>query len=118
MLSLRYCIASYVRNQPVIISARDLTLELLGGRIAPLHTAGSYTRELLYWDMHMFICHYAVAFFFFMSTFMYAVTQFHSSTVTVNAENVGGTTPGVRVTWNITIPPEWVASVRVEFRTS
>ena len=30
----------------------------------------------------------------------------------------GSTTPGVRVTWNTTLPPECVASVRVEFRTS
>ena len=50
---------------------------------------------------------------------MHAVTQFHFRTVTVlNAESVGGSTPGVRVTWNTTVPPECVASVRVEFRTS
>ena len=29
-----------------------------------------------------------------------------------------GPTPAVRVTWNTTVPPECVASVRVEFRTS
>ena len=49
---------------------------------------------------------------------MHAVTQFHFSIVTVNAESVGGSTPGVRVTWNTTVPPECVASVRVSFRTS
>ena len=49
---------------------------------------------------------------------MHAVTQFHFFTVTVSAESVGGTTPGARVTWNTTIPPECVAAVRVEFRTS
>ena len=49
---------------------------------------------------------------------MNTVFQFHSSTITVNAESVGGSTPGVRVTWNITLPPECVTSVRVEFRTS
>ena len=32
--------------------------------------------------------------------------------------HVGGTIPGVRVTWSTTVPPECVASVRVEFRTS
>ena len=49
---------------------------------------------------------------------MHAVTQFHLSTVTVSAESVGGPTPGARVNWNTTVPPECVASVRVEFRTS
>ena len=29
-----------------------------------------------------------------------------------------GPTPSVRVTWNTTVPPQCVASVRVEFRTS
>ena len=61
------------------------------------------------------VCHC----FFFMSTFMHAVTPFHFFTVnTVSAESVGGSTPGARVTWNTTVPPECVASVRVEFRTS
>ena len=49
---------------------------------------------------------------------MHAVTQFHFSTVTASAESVGGSTPGARVTWNTTVPPECVTSVRVEFRTS
>ena len=49
---------------------------------------------------------------------MLAVTQFHFRNVTVSAEIVGGSTPGVRVTWNTTVPTECVASVRVEFRTS
>ena len=31
---------------------------------------------------------------------------------------MGGTTPGVRVTWSTTVPPECVTSVRVEFRKS
>ena len=31
---------------------------------------------------------------------------------------MGGSTPGVRVTWNTTVPPECVTSVTVEFRTS
>ena len=34
----------------------------------------------------------------------------------MSAESVGGSTPGVRVTWNTTIPPECVASVAVNFR--
>ena len=29
-----------------------------------------------------------------------------------------GSTPGARVTWRTTVPPECVTSVRVEFRTS
>ena len=49
---------------------------------------------------------------------MHAAAQFYFSTVTVSAESVGGSTPGVRVTWNTTLPPECVTSVRVEFRTS
>ena len=49
---------------------------------------------------------------------MHAAVQFHKRYVTVSAESVGGSTPGVRVTWNITLPPECVTSVRVEFRTS
>ena len=31
---------------------------------------------------------------------------------------MGGSTPGARVTWNTTVPPECVTSVTVEFRTS
>ena len=50
---------------------------------------------------------------------MHAAVQFYHRTVTtVNAESVGGSTPGVRVTWNTTLPPECVASVRVELRLS
>ena len=49
---------------------------------------------------------------------MHAVNQFHFHTVTVGAESVGGSTPGARVTWSTTVPPECVTSVRVEFRTS
>ena len=48
---------------------------------------------------------------------MHAVTQFYFRTVNVSAEHVGGSTPGARVTWNTTVPPECVTSVRVEFRT-
>ena len=49
---------------------------------------------------------------------MHAAAQFSLFTVTASAESVGGPTPAARVTWNTTIPPECVASVRVEFRTS
>ena len=35
----------------------------------------------------------------------------------MNAESVNGPTPAARVTWNTTVPPQCVASVRVEFRT-
>ena len=45
--------------------------------------------------------------------------QFSLSTITVSAENVRGfSTPAARVTWNTTAPPQCVASVRVDFRTS
>ena len=49
---------------------------------------------------------------------MHAAIQFSLSTVTASAESVDGPTPAVRVTWNTTVPPQCVASVRVEFRTS
>ena len=52
------------------------------------------------------------------SASMHAAGQFVLSTVTVSAESVDGPTPAARVTWNTTAPPECVASVRVEFRTS
>ena len=39
-------------------------------------------------------------------------------TVTARAESVDDSTPAVRVTWNITAPPECVASVRVDIRTA
>ena len=34
------------------------------------------------------------------------------------AESVDGSTPGVRVTWSTTLPPDCVTSVRVNFRTT
>jgi len=49
---------------------------------------------------------------------MHADVEFADLTVTVSAERVDGSTPGARVTWSTTVPPECVASVRVEFRTS
>ena len=36
----------------------------------------------------------------------------------MSAESVNGSTPGARVTWNTTAPPECVAAVRVVFRSS
>ena len=36
----------------------------------------------------------------------------------MSAESVGGSTPGARVTWSTTAPPECVAAVRVVFRSS
>ena len=47
-----------------------------------------------------------------------AASQFALSTVTINAEIMDGPTPGVRVTWSTTAPPQCVMSVRVEFRNS
>ena len=49
---------------------------------------------------------------------MHAAAQFTLPTVTVSAESVDGSTPAARVTWNTTVPPECVASVTVQFRTS
>ena len=49
---------------------------------------------------------------------MHAVFQFNNFEVNASAKSVGGSIPGVRVTWSTTIPPECVVSVRVEFRTN
>ena len=49
--------------------------------------------------------------------FTHADAQFRSSYLTARAESVSGSTPGVRVTWSTTIPPECVTSVLVNFRT-
>ena len=49
---------------------------------------------------------------------VFIATEFPSYNVTVNAESVDGSIPAARVTWSTTIPPECVASVRVDFRTS
>ena len=50
---------------------------------------------------------------------MHAAVQFSLSyTVTVNAESVDGPRPAARVTWNTSAPPQCVASVMVDFRTS
>ena len=50
-------------------------------------------------------------------TFIHAVAQFDfREVITLSARNVDGSTPGVRVIWKTTVPPECVASVRVEFR--
>ena len=67
------------------------------------------------WHAYIYLLTHAIALF---GTFIHAVTQFHYRTVSMSAESVGGSTPGVRVTWNTTLPPECVAAVRVEFRTS
>ena len=50
---------------------------------------------------------------------MYAAAQFALSTVIVRAESVvERSTPGVRVTWRTTVPPECVTSLTVEFRNN
>ena len=68
--------------------------------------------------MHCIYLPDACSCFVFTSTFMHAVTQFHFRNVAMSAESVDGSTPGVRVTWNTTVPPERVVSVAVNFRTS
>ena len=51
--------------------------------------------------------------------YIHTAVQFSVSyTVTARAESVDGSTPTARVTWSTTAPPECVAAVRVEFRTS
>ena len=53
-----------------------------------------------------------------MAAIIHAAADYSLRTVTVSAERVYGSTPGARVTWSTTVPPECVASVTVEFRTS
>ena len=50
--------------------------------------------------------------------FTHADAQFRSSNLTVRAESVGGSTPGARITWSTTLPPECVTSVSVNFRNT
>ena len=50
--------------------------------------------------------------------FLHSVTQFYNCIVTASVESVGGSTPGVRVTWKTTVPTGGIKSVRVEFRTT
>jgi len=50
------------------------------------------------------------------TTHAFIAADFSLHTVTVSAESVDGSTPGARVTWSTTVPPECVASVTVEFR--
>jgi len=49
---------------------------------------------------------------------MHSGADFSLHTLTVSAERVDGSTPGARVTWSTTVPPECVASVTVDFRAS
>ena len=49
---------------------------------------------------------------------MHAAAVFADHTPTVSAEREDGSTPGARVTWSTTVPPECAASVTVEFRSS
>jgi len=44
----------------------------------------------------------------------YIAAEFSLLTVTVSSESVDGSTPGARVNWSTTVPPECVASVTVE----
>ena len=53
-----------------------------------------------------------------MFPIIHAAVGLSLHTVTVSAEREDGPTPGARVTWSTTVPPECVASVTVEFRTS
>jgi len=81
----------------------------LEGRHAPFkvrkYAVKTYCRQLLHFSLVLLVYH------------IHAAVQFQLSTVTVSAESVNGSAPAVRVTWNTTVPPECVTSVRVEFRT-
>ena len=49
---------------------------------------------------------------------IFADAQFRSSNLTARAESVDDSTPGARVTWSTTVPPECVIAVSVNFRTT
>ena len=52
-------------------------------------------------------------------TTTHTAVQILISTITVSAESVvDSSTPAARVSWRTTIPPQCIASVTVEFRTS
>ena len=51
-------------------------------------------------------------------TILHTAADFSLRIVTVSAESVGGSSPGARVTWSTTLPPECVAFVTVKFRTT
>jgi len=51
-------------------------------------------------------------------TIMHTAANFSLRIVTMRAERGDSSTPGARVSWNTTVPPECVASVTVEFRPS
>ena len=50
--------------------------------------------------------------------FAHADAEFRSFSLIVSTESVGGSIPGVRVTWSTALPPECVTSVTVNFRTT
>ena len=77
----------------------------------------SGTGQLGYMRDDVRSCHVCLPKMIFNFT-AYADAQFRSSNLTVCAESVGGSTPGARVTWNITAPPKCVTSLRVNFRTT
>ena len=54
--------------------------------------------------------------FYLPDLIMHAGALFSLSTVTVSAESVRGSTPGVRVTWRTTVPSECMTPMTVEFR--
>ena len=75
--------------------------------------SGSYTCKVycMQTTLNLYVIFSTIKFY------IHTAAQFALSTVTASAESVDGTTPAARVTWSTTIPPQCVASVRVEFRT-
>ena len=53
---------------------------------------------------------------FYVYAYTFAEFILLGNVTIMSAESVNGSTPGVRVTWNITVPAECVALVRVKFR--
>ena len=83
-----------------------------GGQTCSL--SGSYTCKV--YCMQTILNLYVI--FSTIEFYIHTAIQFSLFTVTASAESVDAPTPAARVTWSTTVPPECVASVRVEFRNS
>ena len=86
-----------------------------GGQTCSL--SGSYTCKVYCMQTILNFIHVYVI-FSTIEFYIHTAIQFSRSTVTASAESVDRPTPAARVTWSTTVPPECVASVRVEFRNS
>ena len=89
--------------------------QLEGRRSSLINSENFHYTQLLYFYFHAFSCSISL---YILHVTVNAAARFSLSTVTVSAESVDGPTPAARVSWNTTVPPQCMTSVRVEFRTS